>query len=114
MEKFFKIGIEDDNRFAKTWALFLNNMDLAHKNAWAPFSNYTLQLHMDFHGFKWLISFCAMPFSDFYNYVHIPLPANWRWQSCGSKRESMSEMLLWHFWQWQVHEFINVSMNVHL
>ena len=27
---------------------FLNNMDLAHKNAWAPFSNYTLQLHMDF------------------------------------------------------------------
>ena len=31
---------------------FLNNMDLAHKNAWAPFSNYTLQLHMDFHGFK--------------------------------------------------------------
>ena len=41
---------------------FLNNMDLAHKNAWAPFSNYTLQLHMDFHGFKWLISFCACSF----------------------------------------------------
>ena len=41
---------------------FLNNMDLPHKNAWAPFSNYTLQLHMDFHGFKWLISFCACSF----------------------------------------------------
>ena len=41
---------------------FLNNMDLAHKNVWAPFSNYTLQLHMDFHGFKWLISFCACSF----------------------------------------------------
>ena len=41
---------------------FLNNMDLAHKNAGAPFSNYTLQLHMDFHGFKWLISFCACSF----------------------------------------------------
>ena len=37
-------------------------MDLPHKNAWAPFSNYTLQLHMDFHGFKWLISFCACSF----------------------------------------------------
>ena len=41
---------------------FLNNMDLPHKNAWAPFSNYTLQLHMDFHGFKWLTSFCACSF----------------------------------------------------
>ena len=41
---------------------FLNNLDLPHKNAWAPFSNYTLQLHMDFHGFKWLISFCACSF----------------------------------------------------
>ena len=41
---------------------FLNNMDLPHKNVWAPFSNYTLQLHMDFHGFKWLISFCACSF----------------------------------------------------
>ena len=41
---------------------FLNNMDLPHKNAWAPFSNYALQLHMDFHGFKWLISFCACSF----------------------------------------------------
>ena len=41
---------------------FLNNMDLPHKNAWAPFSNYTLQLHMNFHGFKWLISFCACSF----------------------------------------------------
>ena len=41
---------------------FLNNMDLPHKNAWATFSNYTLQLHMDFHGFKWLISFCACSF----------------------------------------------------
>ena len=41
---------------------FQNNMDLAHKNAWAPFSNYTLQLHTDFHGFKWLISFCACSF----------------------------------------------------
>ena len=40
----------------------LNNMDLPHKNAWAPFSNYTLQLHMDFHGFKWLISFCPCSF----------------------------------------------------
>ena len=41
---------------------FLNNIDLAHNNSWAPFSNYTLQLHMDFHGFKWLISFCACSF----------------------------------------------------
>ena len=41
---------------------FLNNMDLAHKNARAPFSNYTLQLHMDIHGFKWLISFCTCSF----------------------------------------------------
>ena len=41
---------------------FLNNMDLAHKNAWAPFSSYTLQLHMDFYGFKWLTSFCACSF----------------------------------------------------
>ena len=38
MEEIGKIGIEDHNQFAKTWALFLNNMDLAHKNAWAPFS----------------------------------------------------------------------------
>ena len=41
---------------------FLNNMDLAHKNAWTPFSHYTLQLHMDFPGFKWLVSFCACSF----------------------------------------------------
>ena len=46
----------------KPWLSFLNNMDLAHKNAWAPFSDYTLQLHTDFHGFKWLISFCACSF----------------------------------------------------
>ena len=66
MEKNGKIGIEDDNRFAQTINLselsFLNNMDLAHRNAWAPFSNYTLQLHMGFHGFKWLINFCACSF----------------------------------------------------
>ena len=60
MEKYGKIGIEDDNRFAKTWALFSKQYELPHKNAWAPFSNYTLQLHMDFHGFKWLISFLRM------------------------------------------------------
>ena len=63
MEKYGKIGIEDDNRFAKTWALFSKQYGyMPHKNAWAPFSNYTLQLHMDFHGFKWLISFCACRF----------------------------------------------------
>ena len=41
---------------------FLNFMDLAHKNVWTPFSHYSLQLHMDFPGFKWLISFCACSF----------------------------------------------------
>ena len=60
-----KSGSTNDNTptdLLKPELSFLNNMDLAHKNAWAPFSNYTLQLHMDFHGFKWLISFCACSF----------------------------------------------------
>ena len=114
MEKYGKIGIEDDNRFAKPELSFLNNMDLPHKNAWAPFSNYTLQLHMDFHGFKWLISFCACSFQIsiimfifLYRLTGGDHHADQRGKAC-------LKMLLWHFWQWQVHEFINASMNVHL
>ena len=61
MEKYGKIGIEDVHRFAGPCAwMGLINMALPQKNAWAPFSNYTLQLHMDFHGFKWCNKFLRM------------------------------------------------------
>ena len=50
MEKICKLGYKITTDLLKPELSFLNNMDLAHKNVWAPFSHYTLQLHMDFPG----------------------------------------------------------------
>ena len=52
MEKNFKIGIEDDNRFAKTWDLFSKQHGFGTQECVSNILQlYTIQLHMDFPRF---------------------------------------------------------------